>query len=65
MKIPIQRLRQLPAPATVIMVVGLLLACQAIDWAQDQAKTVPSPAVSVTVRLVLVDAVVMDRMENR
>lgn len=61
MKIPIQRLRQLPAPATVIMVVGLLLVCQAIDWAQDHATKVPSPAVSVTVRLVLVDAVVMDR----
>ncbi|HET8922333.1 MAG TPA: VWA domain-containing protein [Candidatus Acidoferrum sp.] len=53
--------RKINVPLVAIPFAGLILAWGAMDWAQEQKAGVPSPAVRVTVRLVLADAVVTDK----
>jgi len=48
-----------------LAVAGAVIALTAMGWAQAQNSTVPAPAVRVTVRLVLADAVVTDKDGKR
>jgi VWFA-related protein len=52
--------RILPLFAAIALA-GLLITLGSRVWAQDQQSQVPAPAVRVTVRLVLADAVVTDK----
>jgi len=53
-----QSIRMLVA---AISLAGLTFALGPAGWAQEQKPEVPSPAIRVSVRLVLADAVVTDK----
>jgi VWFA-related protein len=61
MRFPTKWLRKIHALVTAIVFVGLIFASGAKGWAQEQTAGVPSPALRVTVRMVLADAVVTDK----
>lgn len=61
MRFPKKWWRKINALLPAIAFAGLIFACGATDWAQEQKAGVPSPAARVTVRLVLADAVVTDK----
>jgi len=61
MKCPSVSCRSIPVQAVAILWAGLISTLCPVSRAQDQKSGVPAPAVRVSVRLVLADAVVTDK----
>src|SRR5712664_2960435 len=53
--------QSLRSPIATISLAGLTLAPGPTSWAQEKKQEVPSPAIRVSVRLVIADAVVTDK----